>query len=96
MIDRTRVQHEPDSDCTDTHCYSCHVDEHFTGYITCPECFHTYRTAGELRRAYRRELIHLHRTRPGFEDPSWWQVLWKAATIRAKNIYFCQHCIHDF
>lgn len=100
LIDRTRQVHEPDRGCDDTHCYACGVDEYGTGYITCPECFHTYRTAGELRRRYRRMLIQVHRRQLvnpfDYTGPGWGEVLWKALTVRAKNINFCQHCIHDF
>lgn len=99
-IDFLRDQHEPTAACNDTHCYSCHVDEQGTGYIRCLECGHIYRTARELRRLYRRELIRLHRRRSpspfDFPEPSTRQVIWMALTARASNITFCQHCIHDF
>lgn len=94
--------HEPSDACHREHCYSCNVDEPGTGYIVCPECFHVYRTARELRRAYRRASWRLHRTPmplPDFADdrgPRWGRLLWHLATVRARNINFCQHCIHDF
>lgn len=90
MISET-VPHEPDEACHRMHCYSCGVDEPDGGYITCGECFHVYRTAGELRRAYRRRALSL----PVYDVPRW--RIWRhALTIRAKKIYFCQHCTHDF
>lgn len=99
-IDKTRQAHEPDRGCDDTHCYACGIDEIGPGYITCGECFHTYRTPRELRALYRRQLIRAHLKRPpnifDLPEPSLLEILWGALTIRAKNINFCQHCIHDF
>lgn len=83
-------QHEPTDACT-AHCYSHNVDEPGDGYIRCFECGHLYRTAGELRRAYRREVMHV----PSLGIPRW-RVLVKAATVRASRVFFCQECIHDF
>lgn len=75
------------------HCYSHHVDEPGDGaYIWCFECGHVYRTAGDLRRAYRRQYWE---TSKHFGDPVW-RRLWRVAAIRVKNIHFCQECIHDF
>ncbi len=91
--------HEPTQACERFHCYSHHEDEPTTGYVVCGECFHAYATAGELRRTYRRKLISLRRTTahwPGFERQGWASTLWRAATVRARDINFCQHCLHDF
>jgi len=94
------MTHQPTDACHDVHCYSCHVDEIGTGFIVCGECGHLYRTAGDLRRAYRRRFREVHKRwqefdiitarLPGYR--AWWRIL----TIRVKNIHFCQHCIHDF
>jgi hypothetical protein len=84
------------------HCWFHHVAEHSkSAYIMCFECGHVW-TKRALRKAYRRGVTHRSQweQRPWFRSndfaPSWARVLWKAATIRAKNIYFCQLCIHDF
>lgn len=84
------IEHEPTDACLGVHCHWHNVDEPGTGYIICGECGHLYRTARDLRRAWRREVL-----RPGFHVPLW-RRLWRAATIRARKIYFCQECIHDF
>ena len=85
-----RDQHEPSDVCISVHCHWHNVDEPGTGYIGCGECGHLYRTACELRRAYRREVL-----RPSFGVPLRWR-LWRVLTIRASRISFCQECIHDF
>lgn len=99
-MDKTRQVHEPDRGCDDTHCYACGVDEIGPGYLTCGECFHTYRSKGELRALHRRKLIGAYRIRlPNvfdLPDPSWAEILWNALTVRAGNINFCPHCLHDF
>lgn len=87
-------QHEPSNACATIHCHSHHVDEPGPGHIICGECGHVYRTAGELRRAYRREVVRgLRFAGPG--DP-WLRRLVKALAVRARDIRFCQECIHDF
>jgi hypothetical protein len=95
--------HEVTDACFTFHCHWCNVDEPGEGYIVCPECFHLYRTAGELRREYRRQRWKLHRRwlareRRGtaFAPEPTWKVVWAIITVRAKKITFCQHCIHDF
>lgn len=100
--------HDPTDECADIHCYSHHVDEPGdSAYIVCGECFHAYRTARELRRAYRRGYWQATSRPPtglggglfGRNDewgPSLWVRVWRVLTIRAKNISFCQECIHDF
>lgn len=100
-------QHEPGNECYGLHCWEHHVDEASRpgDYIACGECGHIYRTAGELRRAYRREILRVHSwegdrwlipDRGPFGGPTRLQKLIAALTIRASKIYFCQHCIHDF
>lgn len=99
---RMTSPHDVSDACRDVHCYSCAVDEPYGGYITCPECFHTYRTARELRRAFRREYVRVNRTPmplPDFVDdpgPRWGRTVWRLLTVRARDINFCQHCTHDF
>lgn len=85
------IAHEPTAACDAVHCYSHHVDEPGPGYIVCGECGHLYRTARELRRAYRRASLAI----PDYDVPRW-RILWRAWTIRASSIFFCQECIHDF
>lgn len=86
--------HEPTKDCVAVHCYSCGVDERVeNAYIYCYECGHVYRTAGALRRAYRREYWRMS----GVFDPvPVWRRVWRVLTVRVKDIFFCQECIHDF
>lgn len=88
-----QVEHEATDACAPDHCHWHSVDEPGTGYILCGECGHLYRTASELRRAYRREVMRGPRY---FSGPPWWCRAWRALTIRASKIYFCQECIHDF
>lgn len=85
------TQHEPTDACLGIHCHWHGVDEPGTGYIGCPECGHLYRTAGELRRAYRRQVLSM----PRYDVPRW-RIRWAALTVRASRIGFCQECIHDF
>lgn len=85
------TEHEPSDACFEDHCHWHNVDEPGPGYITCLECGHLYRTARELRRAYRRQSF----TIPRYDVP-WWRITWRAWTIRARDISFCQECIHDF
>lgn len=85
-----RDEHDPINACRDVHCHSCNVDEPGYGFIRCAECGHLYRTAGELRRAYRTRLAG-----PALGVPRW-RRLWRALSIRASDISFCQECIHDF
>lgn len=93
------VKHDEDDYCQG-HCWWHEVDEVGDGYIRCYECGHLYLTARDLRRAYRSQqwaMMKSFRWRPipGFE-PSTWSVLWSIFTTRAKDISFCQLCIHDF
>jgi hypothetical protein len=107
MTRRNSSPHQPTDACRDDHCYSCGVDEPLGRryYILCGECFHVYYTKGALRRAYRREMWRIHRAPPNdyleavfprIPPPPTRKVIWKLVTVRAKNINFCQECIHDF
>lgn len=87
------------------HCFSHHVDEPAddSTYMICGECGHVYQTAGELRREYRRARWAIHKVdrRAGIQHPAFrplptWLVLVEIWTIRAKKIFSCQHCTHDF
>lgn len=91
--------HGPTNACSAVHCHSCNVDEPGTGYITCPECGHLYRTAGALRRAYRRSVWERRRWARevlSLDGLGWAEVALRALTIRARDIHFCQECLHDF
>lgn len=83
--------HGPTNACSAVHCYAHHVDEPGVGYRICGECGHLYRTAGELRRAYRREVLEQRRF-----GVDWFDIVLRALTIRARDIHFCQECLHDF
>lgn len=95
-------QHEPSAACHDVHCFAHNVDEPGPGYLGCQECFHLYRTPRDLRRAHRancRQAIH----KEWWTTEPFWAVLrawiscrWHLLTVRAKDIYFCPECGHDF
>lgn len=79
-------------------------------YQACIECGHLYRSKRELRRAYLRvhwqfftaawRDRHMRESYPTeLRDPPLAELahwVWRALTVRASKIYFCQHCIHDF
>lgn len=93
--------HEPTDECDAVHCYEHMVDESGTGYICCGECGHLYQTAGDLRRRYRTVVWDMWRRQPRIFRSEWtgpglFGILFMMATVRAKKIYFCQYCIHDF
>lgn len=94
--------HEPTEVCYGQHCHVHHVDETGPSYIVCGECGHLYRTRGELRRAYRREFWQVSRRWrtstpfPGDRPPGLLSCLRRMIMIKAEEISFCQHCIHDF
>lgn len=96
------MKHEVTEDCVDTHCFWHEIDEPVEGsYIQCFECGHVYRTAGQLRRAYRREYWETTgKWSKPFGEPGFWPPLparlWRLLTIKVKEINFCQECIHDF
>lgn len=84
--------HTPTGACLPVHCHVHHVDEPDAGaYRVCGECGHVYATARDLRRAYRRAVL---RHIPG--GVRRWRLWWRAATVRASRVSFCQHCAHDF
>lgn len=86
--------HEPTENCMSVHCHIHHVDEPDEGaYIFCFECGHVYRTARDLRRAYRREY---RRTTVRWGKEPLWRRVWTLMTVRAKRIDFCQECTHSF
>lgn len=104
-----RDQHEPTDACIGVHCHSHGIDEAGDGYIGCYECGHLYRTAGELRRAYRRKAAEIALS--DLRNPHHWArtvgtplatrlaavaSLVRLPFIRAGRIGFCQECIHDF
>jgi hypothetical protein len=94
-------QHEPSAVCHEIHCYVHNVDEPGPGYLGCGECFHLYRTVGELRRAYRATMWRATRGdlwlfMGDAWHWSWWRFLWHLLTVRAGKIYSCPHCSHDF
>lgn len=84
-----------DTVTADDFCWSCNRREPITRrpYQVCLECGHVYQTAGDLRRAYRREFWNGWRHWGG--EP-WWRLAWRLLTARASRIYFCQECTHDF
>jgi hypothetical protein len=85
------MPHPPTDACLPDHCHWHDEDEPGGGYVLCGECGHLYRTARDLRRAYRREVL----SGSGFGIPLW-RRFWAALTVRADQITFCQECIHDF
>jgi hypothetical protein len=94
--------HQITDDCADAHCFFHDVDEDPIGaHIVCFECGHVYRTAGQLRRDYRRGYWDTTGRgaklfgEKGF-GPSLAARLWRMLTVRAKDIFFCQECTHDF
>lgn len=93
---RQTVQHEPSEACAGRHCYEHHVDEDPDGtYLACLECGHVYRTAAELRRAYRRLWDRLVRA-----DFRRWPIeaaaLWLGSRFRrARSVRSCPYCAHD-
>jgi hypothetical protein len=120
--------HEVEDSCAEVHCYGHDRDEPGKAWLVCGECFHRYRSPGELRRRYRREAWRAHRQwrrEPVIElpqpftipdepvvggqklslpddldlewgkEPSTLQVLWRLLTVRARDVTFCQVCIHD-
>lgn len=98
---RALVAHDQDDNCVG-HCWWHEVDEVGDGYIRCGECGHLYLTKRDLVRMYRSKSWEMFRSRPfrwrgvpGFE-PSGLAELWGILTTRAKDIDFCQLCIHDF
>lgn len=75
--------HDVDERCVDVHCAFHHVDERGPAHIVCPECWHRYATARDLRRMYRRCMAGVM---------PWWRLV----LVRASRLYFCPLCAHDF
>ena len=103
----TLLPHAATPQCFPYHCFSCDLDEYAEAgeyYLCCGECGHVYRTARELRREYRRKFWQIQRSYSRFRPwvfgneftPSNLEVLWRMLTVRVKDIYFCQKCIHNF
>ena len=91
----TRTQPVTDED-EQLPCYVHNVSEPTEGaFLVCFECGHAYRTAGALRRAYRREYWKVSRD-DRFDRTPFWRRLWRIFTVRTSQICFCQHCLHDF
>jgi DNA-directed RNA polymerase subunit RPC12/RpoP len=82
-----------------TDCWSCYRSEPITDdtYIVCFECGHAW-TKRALVRTYRRELLRSDGKR--WFSNEWGsgrlRVWWRALTVRAETIFFCQKCVHDF
>lgn len=81
--------HDATHHCEPVHCFFHHIDEAGDGYLRCGECFHLWRSKGELTAEYRREFWR-HNMQP------WWRKAWHVITVRADKIAFCQWCLHDF
>lgn len=89
-----KKRHEPADVCEDWHCYFHDVDEVFAGnaYRRCFECWHLYRSRRELVW----EWAKMH-WRFGREDGrSAFELIADILKKKADDIYFCQHCTHDF
>lgn len=88
-------EHPPELACAQVHCSWHEVDEPGPGYQRCRECGHLYLTAADLRRAYRETLRAFHDddVRTWLDQLRYWKACW---LTRAKNIDFCQECVHDF
>lgn len=89
---RGAIVHDPTAECFGRHCHIHNVDEPDNGaYQVCLECGHVYRTAGSLRRAFRRESWRVAR-----DDPFSRESVWRVVMVRASRISSCQECTHDF
>lgn len=76
-----------------SYCHVHEVDEEIPRrvYVVCFECGHAY-TARELRRRWREEFRKVNSYGSPFGRIDTLKRTWK----RARHIYFCQECIHDF
>jgi hypothetical protein len=95
---RLSQQHEASDDC-----WSHNVDEMRIGtpYIVCGECGHVYQSARALRKARRATMrgIYLGSLRHANDWMPFWQSIRGAVSLytrRAKRIYHCPLCAHDF
>ena len=75
------VPHRVTAACTLDHCSFHDVDEPGTGYLTCAECGHLYRTAEEMQAEWRANAPPELRDGP-VPDPV--------------DIWFCPLCAHNF
>lgn len=100
---QTKTPHDASADCWRWHCWSHNVDEMRIGkpYLVCQECGHMFQNARSLRKARRATMrgIYLGEIR----HARTWQSLWldvrgavSLITRRAKHIYVCPLCTHDF
>lgn len=64
-------------------------------WLVCFECGHVYSSARDLRRDYRREYWKVAKG-DRIERIPLLQRVWRVLTVRTSEIFFCQHCIHDF
>lgn len=63
-------------------------------FTVCTDCGHVYRSARELRRAYRRET-----PAAAWGALPWRTVLsdkWHSMTLTVANIHACPECTHEF
>jgi hypothetical protein len=74
--------HDPTEACADVHCYFHGVDEPGTGYRTCLECKHLYRTVQELQAEWQ---ANVPSPLPDISGPP-----------PPEEIHFCPLCAHDF
>lgn len=96
MTRASTVPHDATRECLGIHCHIHNVDESDNGaFQVCLECGHVYQTAGALRRDYRRAYWRVARD-DRFDRTPLWRRLWRVATVRASQVSFCQHCVHDF
>ena len=73
--------HEAAPSCIPDHCFYHQVDEPGATYKLCPECFHGFRSAHEIRK-----IINADRRVLGLR--------WKF--IRVSKVTFCPLCAHDW
>lgn len=88
-LGRTEIPHPQTDECWPVHCAWHHVDEPASpdDYRTCFECFHVFRTAGELLAAHNKLMSEI-------PSPSW--APGTIIEIDAGNIHVCPLCAHDF
>jgi len=83
-IEEALTPHEPSPECADVHCWWHNVDEPDGGYRACLECRHVYRTAEDLREAWREEVTAA--ALPGTV----------VVVPVADEIFACPLCCHDW
>ena len=95
VTDRTVTPHQPDERCpTNTHCYSCNVDEPDRpgDYLVCGECCHIFRTEQDLIDTENKLRLSFAKFYP--EGPMRQAATAPVTTGRA--IHTCPLCAHDF